>query len=128
MLSSNFGDFVHCASRICLGQDVKALVWRWRQICRLKINYLHPKCTDIKKRGIYFQVGYRGMFCKSFRIDSRYILIASDDQIWILFFWHPVFFFLFAFIFRILHFNFNQLFQVKNGVARSTYWFVLLRI
>ena len=36
--SSNFVDFIHCASRICLGQNVKALVWRWRQICPLKTN------------------------------------------------------------------------------------------
>ena len=31
-------DFIHCTSRICLGQNDKALVWRWRQICHLKIN------------------------------------------------------------------------------------------
>ena len=37
--SSNFVDFIHCASRISLGQHVKALVWRWRQICPLKINF-----------------------------------------------------------------------------------------
>ena len=35
---SNFVDFVQCASRICLGQNAKALVSRWRQICPLKIN------------------------------------------------------------------------------------------
>ena len=26
--ASNFADFIHCASRICSGQNVKALVWR----------------------------------------------------------------------------------------------------
>ena len=36
--SPNFVDFIHCASRIGLGQNVKALVWRWRQICPLKTN------------------------------------------------------------------------------------------
>ena len=36
--SSNFVDFIHRASRICLGQSAKALVWRWRQISPLKIN------------------------------------------------------------------------------------------
>ena len=36
--SSSFVDFIHCTSRICLGQNVKALVWRWRQICPLKTN------------------------------------------------------------------------------------------
>ena len=36
--ASNFVDFIHCASKICLGQNVKALVWRWRQICPLKID------------------------------------------------------------------------------------------
>ena len=36
--SSNFVDFIHCASRICLGQNFKALIWRWRQICPLKTN------------------------------------------------------------------------------------------
>ena len=35
---SNFVDFIHNASKICFGQNVKALVWRWRQICPLKIN------------------------------------------------------------------------------------------
>ena len=38
MPSSNFVDFIHSASRIGLGQNVKALVWRWRQICPLKTN------------------------------------------------------------------------------------------
>ena len=38
MSSSNFVDFTHCASRICLGQNVNSLVWRWRQICPLKTN------------------------------------------------------------------------------------------
>ena len=36
--SLNFVDFIHRASRICLGQSAKALVWRWRQICPLKID------------------------------------------------------------------------------------------
>ena len=36
--SSSFVDFIHRASRICLGQSAKALVWRWRQISPLKIN------------------------------------------------------------------------------------------
>ena len=40
VLSSNFADFIHCTSRICLGQNVKALVSRWRQICPFKINIL----------------------------------------------------------------------------------------
>ena len=38
MPSSNFVDFIHCASRICLGPNAKALVSRWKQICPLKIN------------------------------------------------------------------------------------------
>ena len=38
MPSSTFVDFIHCASRICLGQNVKALLWRWREICPLKSN------------------------------------------------------------------------------------------
>ena len=37
---SNFVDFIHCKSIICLCQNVKALFWRWRQILRLKINIL----------------------------------------------------------------------------------------
>ena len=36
--SSNFLDFIHCASRICFDENVKALVWRWWQICALKIS------------------------------------------------------------------------------------------
>ncbi len=36
--SSNFVDNIHCASRICLAANAKALVSRWRQICPLKIN------------------------------------------------------------------------------------------
>ena len=39
MPSSNFVDFIQCASRICLGQNVKALVWRSRQICPLKTDF-----------------------------------------------------------------------------------------
>ena len=38
MPTSNFVDLIHCASRIGLGQNVKALVWRGRQICPLKTN------------------------------------------------------------------------------------------
>ena len=38
MPSSNYIDFIHGTSRICLGQNVKALAWRWRQISPLKIN------------------------------------------------------------------------------------------
>ena len=38
MPSSDFVDFIHRASRIPLGQSAKALVWRWRQICPLKID------------------------------------------------------------------------------------------
>ena len=36
--SSKFFYFIHFASRICLRQNIKALVWRWRQICASKIN------------------------------------------------------------------------------------------
>ena len=36
--SSSFVDFIQSASRICLGQNFKSLVWRGRQICPLKIN------------------------------------------------------------------------------------------
>ena len=36
--SSNFVDFILSASRICLGQNVKSLTWRGRQICPLKIK------------------------------------------------------------------------------------------
>ena len=36
--SSNSIDFMHCTSRLRFGQNVKALVWRCRQICPLKIN------------------------------------------------------------------------------------------
>ena len=81
--SSNFVEFIHCDSRICLGQNVKALVSRWKQ-------YLHSQRTDINKRGMYLQVSYRGMFRKSFRIDSRYIIVARVDEIRILFLGHPV--------------------------------------
>ena len=38
MPSSDFVDFIHRASRICLGQSTKALVWRWTQIYPLTIN------------------------------------------------------------------------------------------
>ena len=61
--SSNFVDFIHRASRICLGQSAKALVWRWRQICPLKIDiFTNSQCTEFNNRGIYVQVGYQGMF------------------------------------------------------------------
>ena len=49
MPSSKLVDFIPCASRICLGQNVKALVWSWRQICPLKNNFFTlntPKSTN----------------------------------------------------------------------------------
>ena len=53
--SSNFVDFIHRASRICLGQSAKALVWRWRQICPLKIKgAVAPKTREGSSAGFCF--------------------------------------------------------------------------
>ena len=38
--ASNCVDLIHHGSKICLGQNVNDLLWRWRQICPLKINII----------------------------------------------------------------------------------------
>ena len=90
MPSSNFVDFIHCASRTCLGQNVKALVWRWRQICPLKIDIFTLNAPICRQKRYLCSSWLSRYALKTIHFDSRYILIARVDEIRILFLGHPV--------------------------------------
>ena len=66
MQSSNFLDFIHCASRICLGQNVKALVWRWRRICPLKTYILTLNAPILTNEVSMFQLAIEVCFENNF--------------------------------------------------------------
>ena len=89
MPSSDFVDFIHRASRIPLGQSAKALVWRWRQICPLKIDIFTLSAPNSTNKVSMFKLAIEVCFENHFGFDSRYILIARVDQIRILFFGTP---------------------------------------
>ena len=89
MPSSDFVDLIHRASRIPLGQSAKALVWRWRQICPLKIDIFTLSAPNSTNEVSMFKLAIEVCFENHFGFDSRYILIARVDQIRILFFGTP---------------------------------------
>ena len=89
MPTSNFVDFIHRASRIPLGQSAKALVWRWRQICPLKIDIFTLSAPNSTNEVSMFKLAIEVCFENHFGFYSRYILIARVDQLRILFFGTP---------------------------------------
>ena len=89
MPSSDFVDFIHRALRIPLGQSAKALVWRWRQICPLKIDIFTLSAPNSTNDVSMFKLAIEVCFENHFGFDSCYILIARVDQIRILFFGTP---------------------------------------
>ena len=91
MPSSNFVDNIHCASRICLGPNAKALVSRWRQICPLKINIFTLNEPISTNEVSMFKLAIEVCFENHSGVIQRYILVAGVDQICILFLGHPVF-------------------------------------
>ena len=94
---SNFVDFIHCTSRICLGQNVKALVWRWRQICPLKIDIFTlntPISTnEVSMSKLAIELCFENHF---WLIRSVFLSQGSTKSVY--FFGHPVFMFWLALI------------------------------
>ena len=90
MPSSNFVDFIHCASRICLGQSVRALVSRWRQICPLRINIFTLNEPVSKNKVSKFKLAIEVCFENHFGlIHAIFLLLGSTISVYF-FLGHPV--------------------------------------
>ena len=86
MPSSNLVDFIHRASRICLGQNVKALVWRWRQICHLKINIFTLNAPISANEVSMFKLAIEVCFGDYFGlVHAIYLSLGSTKSVY--FFW-----------------------------------------
>ena len=84
--SSNFVDFIHCASRIRLGQYVKALVWRWGQICPLKINIFTLTAQISTNEASTFKLAIDVSFENNFGlIRAMFLSLGSTKSVY--FFW-----------------------------------------
>ena len=91
MPSSNFVDFIHCASRICLGPNAKALVSRWwKQICPLKINIFTLDEPISTKEVSMFKFAIEVCFENYFGlIHAIFLLLGSTKSVYF-FLGHPV--------------------------------------
>ena len=90
MPSSNFVDFIHCASRICLGPNAKALVSRWKQICPLKINIFTLNAPISKTKVSMFKLAIEVCFENYFGlIHAIFLLLGSTKSVYF-FLGHPV--------------------------------------
>ena len=107
--SSNFVDFIHCTSRICLCQNVKALVWRWRQICHLKINIFTlnaPISTnEVSMSKLAIEVCFENQFGL---IRAFFLSLGSTKSIY--FFWDT----------RYTYSNYDTTLQVRYHGERKT--------
>ena len=90
--SSNFVDFIHRASRICLGQSAKALVWRWRQICPLKIDIFTLSAPNSTFEVSMFKLAIKVCFENHFRLIHAIFLSLGSTESGYFFLGHPVFF------------------------------------
>ena len=91
MPSSNFVDFIHCASRICLGPKAKALVSSWKQICPLKISIFTLKAPISKNKVSMFKLAIEVCFENCFGlIHAIFLLLGSTKSVYF-FLGHPVF-------------------------------------
>ena len=90
MPSSNFVDFIHCVSRICLGQNVKALVWRRKQICPLKPNIFTLKTpistNEVSMLKLAIEVCFENHFGS---IHAIFLSLGSSKSVYF-FLGHPV--------------------------------------
>ena len=90
MPSSNFVDFIHCASRICLGPKAKALVSRWKQICPLKINIFTLNAPISNNKVSMFKLTIEVCFESCFGlIHAIFLLLGSTKSVYF-FLGHPV--------------------------------------
>ena len=84
--SSNFLDFIHCASRICLGQNSKDLVWR-RQICPLKINIFTLNALISTNEVSMFKLAIEVCFENYFGLIHAIFLSLGSSKSVYTFFW-----------------------------------------
>ena len=89
--SSNFVDFIHRASRICLGQSAKALVWRWRQICPLKIDIFTLSAPISTNEVSMFKLAIEVCFENHFGLIHAIFLSLGSTKSGYFFLGHPVF-------------------------------------
>ena len=88
--SSNFVDFIHRASRICLGQSAKALVWRWRQISPLKINIFTLSAPISTNEVSMFKLAIEVCFENHFGLIHAVCLSLGSTKSGYFFLGHPV--------------------------------------
>ena len=89
--SSNFVDFIHRASRICLGQSAKALVWRWRQICPLKIDIFTLSAPNSTNEVSMFKLAIKVCFENHFGLIHAIFLSLGSTKSGYFFLGHPVY-------------------------------------
>ena len=89
--SSNFVDFIHRASRICLGQSAKALVWRWRQISPLKINIFTLSAPISTNEVSMFKLAIEVCFENHFGLIHAIYLLLGSTKSGYFFLGHPVY-------------------------------------
>ena len=89
--SSNFVDFIHRASRICLGQSAKALVWRWRQICPLKIDIFTLSAPNSTNEVFMFKLAIKVCFENHFGLIHAIFLSLASTKSGYFFLGHPVY-------------------------------------
>ena len=90
MPPSDFVDFFHPASRICLGQSAKALVWRWRQICPLKMNIFTPSAPISTNEVSMFKLAIEVCFENHFGLIHAIFLSLGSNKSGYFFLGHPV--------------------------------------
>ena len=88
--SSNFVDFIHRASRICLGQSAKALVWRWRQICPLKIDIFTLSAPNSTNEVSMFKLAIKVCFENHFGLIHAIFSSLGSTKSGYFFLGHPV--------------------------------------
>ena len=88
--SSNFVDFIHRASRICLGQSAKDLVWRWRQIYPLKINIFTLSAPMSTNEVSMFKLAIEVCFENHFGLIHAVCLSLGSTKSGYFFLGHPV--------------------------------------
>ena len=90
MPSSDFVDFIYRASRIRLGQSAKALVWRWRQICPLKIDIFTLSAPNSTNEVSMFKLAIEVCFENHFGLIHAIFLSLGSTKSGYFFLGHPV--------------------------------------
>ena len=91
MPSSDFVDFIYRASRIRLGQSAKALVWRWRQICPLKIDIFTLSAPNSTKEVSMFKLAIEVCIENHFGLIHAIFLSLGSTKSGYFFLGHPVY-------------------------------------